>query len=217
MTSPPPAPQPVDVDLVGGVARRAAEPHRDTGGDARQRQGPGDVGVVAHPGDGEPVDPSELGRIVSRSAMAWRGGCRRRAGSRPARHRRRHALERGVLEDPRADGRVVAGEGAGHVLDRLPQAEADLIGPHGHRVPAQLHDRHLGGVPGAERRLLEQQGDTPSGQHLRGGGGQPPGRAPRQLGGAEVVDLEEVADHGRHPTSAGRRRGSPSPRRSRRR
>ena len=81
----------------------------------------------------------------------------------------RHALQLVVLEHAGADDRVVAAEGAGHVLGRLAAVDADLVVADGDRVTAQLHDRHLHRVAGAGRRLLEHQRHAPPRQHLRRG------------------------------------------------
>ena len=134
-----------------------------------------------------------------------------------------HALELAVLEHPGADGGVVAGQRAGDVLDALADVERDLVAPDGHGMAAELHDRHLHRVAGAGRRLLEQQGHAPAGQHLRQV--RPLGQVEHgaQLVGVEVVDLEEVP-HASSPAARprpsrrrGRRPGWRRPRRSRRR
>ena len=111
---------------------------------------------------------------------------------------RRHLLEGGVVEHARRDDRAEPGEGAGDVGDRLAHAEADLLGPHVDRVTAEADHGHLGGRPRAGRRLLEQQHDALAGQRRRDGRRVclPPlgGVEHRgELGGREVVDLEEVA------------------------
>ena len=100
-----------------------------------------------------------------------------------------------MVEDPGRDHAVVAGQDPRHVLDGLPLADADLLAPDGDRVAAEADDRHLGGVAGPVRRLLEDEGHAPAGERPGSGSGVVrPGPAPAvKLGrGVEFVDLQEV-------------------------
>jgi len=74
-----------------------------------------------------------------------------------------------VLEHPGPDHGVVAGQGPGDVLHRFAHVESDLVGPDGERMTAELDDRHLHGVAGTGRGLLEQQGHTETAQDLGNG------------------------------------------------
>ena len=57
--------------------------------------------------------------------------------------------------------RVVAGERAGDVLDRLAAVDADLVGPDGDRVAAELHDRHLAWSAGCGATASRRAAPTP--------------------------------------------------------
>ena len=100
----------------------------------------------------------------------------------PLRRRGGHAASSVcVVEDPGADHGVVAGQGAGHVLGRLPGVDADLGALDVDGVAAEGDHGHLGGVAGAGRRLLEHEGRPPPGED--GGaaaGGRRPGPGPRR-------------------------------------
>ena len=110
-------------------------------------------------------------------------------------------FEGGVGVHPPADEGVVAGEHLGDVAQGLPLLAAHLLLAEGDGVAAQLGDRDLAGVPGAQGGLLEVEADRSPRQQRRadGVGGQ------RQHGGhlgrAQVVDLEQVA-HRREPAHA---------------
>ncbi len=66
-------------------------------------------------------------------------------------------------------------------------------------MSAQVDDRHLRGVAGARRRLLEQEGDSLAGQDLRGRIGQGEGEDAIPPIGVEIIDVEEVG-HGGSPS-----------------
>src|SRR5947207_15686412 len=63
-------------------------------------------------------------------------------------------------------------------------------------MAAELHDRQFHRAPRARRGLLEEQGRTSPGQQARGIGMASQRKNLGQLGGADVVDVEEVPDHG---------------------
>jgi hypothetical protein len=73
-----------------------------------------------------------------------------------------------VRERAGAEHGEVAGQHPGDVRDRLPFAEADLVRADRHRMPAELHDRHLGGVAGAGGGLFEDQPGAPATQQRSG-------------------------------------------------
>ena len=89
-----------------------------------------------------------------------------------------------MVEDPRAEDAVVAGQRAGDVLGGLPHVEADLGALDVDGVPAQVDHGHLGGVAGPGRRLLEEERHALAGQ--RAGAPAPRARAraaaPRRRG-----------------------------------
>ncbi len=119
-----------------------------------------------------------------------------------------HAHQHLVIEDAGAEDAVIATERAGDVLGGLAGVEADLGPLDVGRVPTQGEGGHLGGVAGAGRRLLEQEGDAEPGEH-------PPDIvARRQLEhplvvvGPQVVHVEEVRHRFSPPVRRGRfRRG----------
>ena len=92
---------------------------------------------------------------------------------------------------------MVALEDAHDVLDGLAHVDPDLVAAGVHRVAAELDDGHLHRVAGAQRRLLEDQGDALAVQRPaelgRRDGGEVEDLA--QLVGREVGDVEEVPGH----------------------
>ena len=69
-----------------------------------------------------------------------------------------------MVEDPGTQHAVVAGQRAGDVLCRLAGVEAHLGALDVHGMPAQVDHRHLAGVPGPRRGLLEEQCHALAGQ-----------------------------------------------------
>ena len=119
-------------------------------------------------------------RRVSRSASAWQGWARSESrltmGTSSTAAMR---FEHGVVEDAGPDDAVVASQDPGDVLDALAVVDADLVAPDGDGVAAEADDRHLGGVAGPGRRLLEDERHAPARRGPGSGvGSARPGRAP---------------------------------------
>ena len=140
---------------------------------------------------------------MSASANAW-SGCETIGEHVDDRHLGAVGVERcggphdrGVVEDPSGDHRVVPGHDPHDVLDGFAGVEADLLAPGVDRVTAELHDRHLHRVPGPVRRLLEDQRGSlaleRSAERLDRLFGQIEDRG--DLGSAEVGDVEQVTGH----------------------
>src|SRR5690606_24828372 len=189
--------EPVEVLVGGPVAVGAGDAQPHAGGRRAQAEAAGDVVVVPHPAHGAPgeVAPSlphreQVGDRLARVAEVGEEVDDRHGGGRSPR------LEVAVAVDAPGDGGVVAGQHPGDVGERLAAVRADLLGPEGHRVAAELDDGRLAGVPRAQRLLLEVEAHGAAAQAVgvHGGGGEV--EDPPQLGGGEVVDLEEVAGCG---------------------
>src|SRR5690606_3863933 len=161
---------------------------------------------VADPGDGRPLQLAQVlahGQQVG-ERLAGVPAVGEQVDDRDG-GRRGQLLEEPVVEPPGAEDRVVAGQHPGDVGDRLALAAADLLAPERDRVTAELHDRHLGRVPGPQRRLLEVQADRAPGERAVATGrlGGPPEHLVELLG-AQVVDLQHVAHgHRSSPPPAG--------------
>ena len=103
---------------------------------------------------------------------------------------RGHAFDDGVGEHPGTDERVEARHGAGHVFDGLTGVESDFLTLDVDGMTAKLHNGHLHRVPGAGRRLFENEGHALARKRLRrvGGGGEVEDLV--DLGTRQVVDLK---------------------------
>ena len=109
--------------------------------------------------------------MVSRSASAWSGwSVPESMLSTGAAYSAAICSSRRVIEHPRGDDRVIAGERARHVLDALAAADAELVLLDIDRMTAELRGRHLHRVAGARARLLEDRARRPCRRAARGCG-----------------------------------------------
>src|SRR5258705_1781531 len=171
------------VRLVPGRARhhRGRAEHR-----AQQQERVADVVAVAHPGQAQlgEIDPAlvereEVGHRltgvleVGQSVDHRDGG----VGREPFERRVREHAGRHPVDPP--------GEVARHVGNRLALAHPDLLRGQVDPGPAELHHRDIEGHAGAQRRLLEDQGQAAPGQ------GRPP--IARLLPGLQLGGQREEA------------------------
>ena len=109
-----------------------------------------------------------------------------------------------MFENTSSEHCVVARHDARHIFGRLAHVDTHFLAARVHRVPTQLHHRHLHGLAGAVGRFLEDERYTLTGQHMRQIGAFRQLQNSLQLGCAEVGDVEEMARHGGHFTKSAR-------------
>ena len=98
-----------------------------------------------------------------------------------------------VAEDAQPHDAVIAAESASDVGDGLSHAELYLVWADDERMPAQLHYRHLHRVARASRRLLKHERAAAPLQQRRKLTAHRQTQHFHELGGCEVVNLQEVA------------------------
>ena len=170
--------QPGGLGVVPLVANWAGQPHPRPEQQARLGQRAGDVVVVADVGDLLGGESPPTCSMVNTSASACNGWARsdsRLTTGTVATSTMRSSTA--CSKTRAASTRVVALEDPGDVLDRLARVEADLVRSGVDGMAAELHHGHLGRVPGAGRRLLEDAG--PPRGHRAAGSSAASGRAAR--------------------------------------
>ena len=160
--------QSVAIGIGEPVVGRPSEPELSTQEADGQGQGPEDVVAVAYEGHDAPSQVAELigeGQDVGQG-LHWVAGVGEEVDHW---HQVQggHSLQDGVIEHPRGHTGVVAGQGVGDVLDRLPGVQTEFLGPYVDRVATQSEDGHLHRIAGPIRWLLEDQSNTPTGQYSR--------------------------------------------------
>ena len=98
-----------------------------------------------------------------------------------------------VAEHAQPHDAVIAAESASDVGDGLSHAELYLVWADDERMPAQLHNRHLHRVARASRRLLKHERAAAPFQQRRQLTAHRQAQHFHELGGREVVNLQEVA------------------------
>ena len=199
--------QVVGVGLVP-LGRRRAEP--DAGHRRGQRQRPPHVVGVADVGHGAALHvPEHLAqRQQVGQGLAGMGPVRQQvhhrhrrreppssSSRRPGRRRvegARHAHQRGVVEHPRAQHGVVAGQGPGHVLGRLALVDADLGALDVDGMAAERPPRRARSSCGCGPRASRTPAPHP---------GRPAPGAPRPRGATAVASTSSSSSHDRSSTS----------------